>query len=135
MANIKLRSPAPLSIDRPQACFAFVHTLNSGDLNRATACFAREACLITPDATAIYGRGRIRPVLAQLIARRTEIAVESSTVLTAGDVALAHERWEVRSNGVEGSRLEQVFNSMLTLRRIEEKWKLAIVAPWGWASR
>lgn len=135
MTNIKLRSPDPVPLSRPQACFAFVHALNSGDLNRATACFAREACLITPDATAIYGRDRIRPVLAQLIARRTEIAVESSTVLTAGDVALAHERWEVRSNGVEGSRLEQIFSSMLTLRRIEERWKLAIVAPWGWANR
>lgn len=135
MTNIKLRSPDPVPLSRPQACFAFVHALNSGDLSRATACFSRDACLITPDATAIYGRDRIRPVLAQLIARRTEIAVESSTVLTAGDVALAHERWEVRSNGVEGSRLEQVFNSMLTMRRIEERWKLAIVAPWGWASR
>lgn len=133
VTNIKLRNPTPVSLNRPQACFAFVHALNSGDLNRATACFARDACLITPDATAIYGRDRIRPVLTQLIARHTEITVESSTVLTAGEVALAHEHWAVRSNGVEGSRLEQVFSAMLTLRRIEERWKLAIVAPWGWA--
>jgi ketosteroid isomerase-like protein len=126
---------APPPVDRPQACFAFVHTLNAGDLNRATACFARDACLITPDATAIYGRDRIRPILAQLIARRTEIAVESSTVLTAGDVALARERWAVRSNGVEGSRLEQTFSSTLILKRIEDRWKLAIVAPWGWVRR
>ena len=131
MTNIKLRNPTPVLLNRPQACFAFVHALNSGDLNRATACFARDACLITPDATAVYGRDRIRPVLTQLIARHTEIAVESSTVLTAGDVALAHEHWAVRSNGVEGSRLEQIFSAMLALRHIEERWKLAIVAPWG----
>jgi ketosteroid isomerase-like protein len=132
VTNIKLHNSVPAELNRPQACFAFVHTLNSGNLNRATACFARDSCLITPDATAVYGRDRIRPVLAQLIARRTEIAVESSTMLIAGDVALAHERWEVRSNGVEGSRLEQTFGAMLTLRYIEERWKLAIVAPWGW---
>ncbi len=116
---------------RPQACFSFVHTLNIGDLNMATACFARDACLITPDATAVYGRDRIRPVLAQLIARRTEIRVDSSSVVLAGDVALACERWTIRSVGVEGAHFEQALNPTLVLRRIEERWKLAIVAPWS----
>jgi ketosteroid isomerase-like protein len=104
--------------DRPQACFSFVHTLNSGDLNRATACFARDACLITPDATAIHGRDRIRSVLAQLIARRAEIRVESSNVIIAGDVALASERWTIRSIGVEGSRFDQALSPTLVLRRL-----------------
>jgi ketosteroid isomerase-like protein len=117
--------------DRPQACFAFVYSLNLGDLNRATACFSRDACLITPDATAVYGRDRIRPVLSQLIARRAEITVESSTVLTAGDVALASERWTLRSIAVEGSCFEQALSPTLVLRRIEERWKLALAAPWS----
>ena len=122
--------------NRPPASFAFAYSLNLGDLNRpVTVCFSRDACLITPDATAVHGRDRIRPILSQLIARRAEIEVESSTVLTAGDVAMASERWVVRSNGVEGSRIEQVFDSTLILKRIEEKWKLAIVAPWGWVRR
>lgn len=123
---------AERSIERPQACFAFVYALNLGDLNRATACFSRDACLITPDATAVHGRDRIRPVLSQLIARRTRIEVKSSTVLIAGDIALAGERWSIRSEGAEGSHLVQTSSSMLTLKRVEEKWKLAIVAPWGW---
>jgi ketosteroid isomerase-like protein len=118
-------------LNRPQACFAFVYSLNVGDLNRATACFARDACLITPDATAVHGRDRIRPVLAQLIARRAEIRVESSSVVIAGDVALAGERWTLRSIGVEGSRFEQALSPTLVLRRIEERWKLAIAAPWS----
>jgi ketosteroid isomerase-like protein len=122
-------------LGRPQACFAFVNSLNMGDLSQAVACFSRDACLITPDATAIYGRDRIRPILSQLIAKKAEIEVESSTVLTAGDVAMASERWVVSSNGVESSRIEQALNSTLILRRIEETWKLAIVAPWGWARR
>jgi len=130
---MKIRSSDSALLDRPQACFAFVHTLNSGDLNRATACFARDACLITPDATAIYGRDRIRPVLAQLIARRAEIRVESSNIVIAGDAALARERWTIRSNGVEGSRFEQALNPTLVLRHIEERWKLAVAAPWGLA--
>jgi ketosteroid isomerase-like protein len=129
---MKLQNATPVLPNRPQACFAFVHALNSGDLNRVTACFARDACLITPDATAVHGRDRIRPVLAQLIALRAEIRVESSNVIIAGDVAFACERWTIRSNGVEGAAFEQALSPILVLRHIEGRWKLAVAAPWGW---
>ncbi len=113
------------------ACLGFIRALNAADLVTATACFSREACLITPDATAVRGRQGIGAVLAQLIARRLEIRVEASHLLAAGDVTMARERWMVRSNGVEGSRLEQALSATLVLRLIEGEWKLAIVAPWG----
>lgn len=110
-----------------------MQAISIGDLDSATACFARDGCLITPDATAVYGRDRVRPLLAQLVARHTEIKVEFSNVVGRGDVVLAHERWKVRSGGDDGPRVEQTLNPTLVLRRIEAEWKLAIVAPWGWA--
>ena len=116
-----------------RACLPFVQALSLGDLDSATACFARDGCLITPDATSVHGRDRIRPLLAQLVARRTEIKVEFSNVVGAGGVVLAHERWKVRSGGVESPRIEQSLNATLVLRRVEAEWKLAIAAPWGWA--
>lgn len=115
-----------------RACLPFVQALSGGDLEGATACFARDGCLITPDATAIHGRDRIRPVLAQLVVRRTEIRVELSSAIVAGEVILAHERWRVRSGGPEGPLVEQALHPTLVLRRIEGEWKLAIAAPWGW---
>ena len=116
-----------------RGCLGFVRALSAGDLDAATACFARDACLITPDATAVHGRDRIRPLLAQLVARRTEIEVELSTVIGAGEVILASERWRVRSGaGEKAPRIEQVLDSTLVLRRVEAEWKLAIAAPWGW---
>lgn len=109
----------------------FVRALSSGDLDGAAACFTRDGCMVTPDATAVHGRERIRPLLAQLIARRAEIEVELSTVITAGDVMLANERWLFRSGGGDGMpRIEQSLDPTLVLHRIEGKWKLAIVAPW-----
>lgn len=110
-----------------------MQAVSIGDLDSATACFARDGCLITPDATAVHDRERIRPLLAQLIARRTEIRVELSNVVGAGDVLLARERWRVRSGGAECPRIEQTLEPALVLRRIEAEWKLAIAAPWGWA--
>lgn len=109
--------------------------LSAGKLEAATACFTRDACLITQDATAIHGRDRIRPLLAQLIARHAEIEVEFSNALIAGEVAFAQERWTVRMDGVEGSRFEQVCEPTLVMRWVEGHWKIGIAAPWGWKNR
>lgn len=119
---------------RGLTCLSLPELLSSGDLDAATACFAREACMLTQDATAIHTRERIRPVLAQLIARHTRIEVEQCCVLTAGDIALATERWTIAIDGTEGSRFEQSCKPTLILHRLEERWKLAVVAPWGWGS-
>jgi ketosteroid isomerase-like protein len=114
------------------ACPSFVRALGERDLGRACACFAREGCLITPDGTAIRGRERIRPLLAQLIARRTRIEVELSDVIASGDTALACERWTIHCDGVEGSRFAQIADPTMVLRRLGTEWKLEIAALWGW---
>lgn len=112
-------------------CLSFPALLSSGNLEAASACFARDACLLTQDATAIHTREHIRPLLAQLVARRTRIEVELSNVIVAGDVALVREQWTIEIDGVEGTRFEQASSPTLVLRRIEDHWKLALVAPWG----
>ena len=114
------------------ACRAFVRALSGGDLDGASACFARDGCLITPDATAVHGRDRIRPLLAQLIARRVEIEVELSSTVAGGGVALIQERWRLRAAGAGGARVEQILQATLTTARVEGEWKLLIAAPWGW---
>jgi ketosteroid isomerase-like protein len=106
--------------------------VNAGELDSAAACFARDGCLITPDATAIHGRESIRRVLAQMIVRQTEIDVELSTAVGAGAVVLIHQRWRIRSGEPTGERFEQIADAILILRQIEATWKLSIAAPWGY---
>lgn len=118
---------------RGVACLSFPELISVGNLDAASACFTRDACLITQDATAIHDREHIRPLLAQLIARRTRIGVEQSTLLPAGDVALVRERWTIQIDAAEGTRFEQSCSPTLILRHVEGQWKLALVAPWGWA--
>jgi len=113
-------------------CFrGFTLALGLGELDAATACFARDACLVTPDATAVRGRNSIRPVLAQLILVRTEFVDQVSSVLMVDDAALFRGRWAIRSNGVGRARFEQVTNPILVAQQIEAEWKLRIAAPWG----
>jgi len=127
MANASPPRPGP-----GNACLSFPRAVSAGDLDAAAACFARDGCLITPDATAIHGRESIRRVLAQMIGRQTEIEIELSTAVGAGEVVLIHQRWRIRSGGEAGGRLEQVADAMLILRRLEGAWKVSIAAPWGY---
>jgi ketosteroid isomerase-like protein len=131
---MKLQDAIPDHPDRARGQLGFARALGAGDLDAAAACFARDACLITPDATAVHGRERIRPLLAQLISREIEVDVELSNVVGGGDVVMATERWRVRL-GSGGARFAQTINPTLVLRQIESEWKLAIAAPWGWAER
>jgi ketosteroid isomerase-like protein len=115
-----------------QTIRAFVAAINAGDSQLATRAFAKDACLLTPDATAIAGREEIRPLLAQLIARQTQIEVLAGSLLIAGPLALGSERWRICSSGADEAVFEQLTSPALVLRWIEGAWKLAIAAPWGW---
>jgi ketosteroid isomerase-like protein len=100
-------------------------------LGVALECFAAQSCLVTPDATAISGRGAIGEILTQLISQRAEIAIETSGALIAGDLAFVNQRWRiVVGRGGEQAHLQEVA-PVLVLCRARSQWKFAIAAPWG----
>lgn len=109
---------------------AFAAALNAGRLEAATACFTRDACFVTPGATAVHGREEIRLLLAQMIARGMQIEIVSVADLQVGEVAVCRQRWTVRSRGADGDSCTQELDATLVLRRLESSWKLAIAAPW-----
>ncbi|HEU5061761.1 MAG TPA: nuclear transport factor 2 family protein [Solirubrobacterales bacterium] len=131
---MKLRSARVTPRLSAGACPGFARAINEGDLATAAACFARDGCLITPDATAVHGRDSIRTVLAQMVAGQTRILVEGSNAIKAGEVVFARERWRVRAGEPEGPSIEHTLSAVLILRWIEGAWKLTIAAPWGWAA-
>jgi ketosteroid isomerase-like protein len=124
--------PAAVRSSAKQISPAFAAALTAGDLEAASACFARDACLITPDATTIRGRDHIRAILFQLIAMRPTVHLEQRGMLIAGDVALGTETWRIRLNGLDPTPFAQTSDSTAVLRRVEGAWKLQIAAPWGW---
>lgn len=113
-------------------CLSLPRLLSVGDLDGAAACFARDGCLLTPDATAIHDRDHIRPVLAQLIARRARIEVEQGSTIVAGEVAFVHQRWLFEAPTESGERFAQKCEPALVLRELEGSWKISIAALWGW---
>ena len=127
-ASLTGTEPPLLTPERVPAAFAAA--LNAGQLQLATSCFTRDACLIAPGATAIHGREEIRALLAQMIDRASRIDIEFSTTVRAGDVAYSHQRWTLSSAAAEGERYLQALGPNLVLRRLEAEWKLAIAIPW-----
>jgi ketosteroid isomerase-like protein len=110
---------------------ALANSISRGDLDGAAHCFAKDACLITPDATAVRGREEIKPILHQLIVARSQIEVQESSVVLAGEVALGTEVWQVTSAGSEGSPFTRTLTPTMVMREIEGVWKLAVAMPWG----
>lgn len=110
---------------------AFADFISRGDLDAAASCFAKDACLLTPDSTVIRGREEIRPILRQMIAVGSRIEVQESSVVLAGEVALGTERWVVTSPGSEGEPFSRTLTPTMVLRQVEGIWKLAVAMPWG----
>jgi ketosteroid isomerase-like protein len=109
---------------------AFAASISRGDLDGAAYCFAKDACLVTPDATAVRGRDEIRPILHQLIVLESEIEVQESSILPAGEVALGTERWLITSPGSDAAPFTRSLTPMVVLRELEGVWKLAVALPW-----
>lgn len=110
---------------------ALAASISRGDLHAAAHCFTKDACLLTPDATAVRGREEIKPILHQLIAAGSKIEVQESSIVLAGEVALVTERWQVTSAGSEGSPFTRTLTPTMVMRQLEGVWKLAVAMPWG----
>ncbi|HEX7280143.1 MAG TPA: DUF4440 domain-containing protein [Solirubrobacterales bacterium] len=109
----------------------FADAINRGDLEAATNCFAKDACLLTPDATTVRGREEIRPILHQLIVSGARIEVQESSIVRAGEVALGSERWAFATAGAGDSPFIRTLNPTLVMRQLEGVWKLAVAMPWA----
>ncbi|HEX6455616.1 MAG TPA: DUF4440 domain-containing protein [Solirubrobacterales bacterium] len=114
-----------------EATRAFAASLTRGDLEGAAYCFAKDACLVTPDATAIRGREDIRPILHQLIVSGLRIEVQESSMVLAGEIAFGTERWLITTPGSEGRSFTRALTPTMVLRRLEGVWKLVVAMPWG----
>lgn len=113
------------------ACEALTRAINAADLDAALECFAPGGCLVGPDGTAAQGEQALRSSLAQLIEAGAQVQIELRGVLVAGEIALAHEHWQIAYAGVPDARLPQAPCPSLVMRLVEGEWRVAIAAPWG----
>jgi ketosteroid isomerase-like protein len=131
-AALALSPHAPARLRSPESALAaFAEAIGAGDLSAASGCLGRDACLVTPDSTAVRGREAIRPVLAQMILAGTRIEAEIAPLLVAGDLALGRGLWRTLLTDAMGAPYAQTSTSTVVLKKVEQDtWKLQILAPW-----
>lgn len=121
-----------VALEPPAAALkAFMEALAAGDLQGLSLHLCRDACFITRDATTIHGRERIVALLAQLESSGLRVSPRSMQAIPFADFALASARWTIRVPA-HPQPLLQTTEATLALARRESRWKLLLIAPWGW---
>ena len=80
----------------------------------------------------VTGLQAIRGALEQFAALKPRLRGEITKVLTAGDVALVQNRWQLEGTQPDGSPVEMRGHSADVLRHATDGgWRILIDNPWG----
>ena len=122
---MKASSPA-------QVIELFSEALNSGDVDGAMGLYEPEATFAPQPGQEVKGRDAIRAALDDFAALKPRLQGEISSVLTAGDVALVMNRWQLEGTQPDGAPVEMRGHSADVLRRAPDGgWRILIDDPWG----
>ena len=112
----------------------FTAALNGGNVEGAMALYEPDATFAPQPGEEVAGSDAIRTALEQLAAFEPQIRGELTRVLTAGDVALVMNRWQLEGTQADGTPVELRGHSADVLRRAPDGgWRILIDDPWGGA--
>jgi uncharacterized protein (TIGR02246 family) len=121
-----------MKAERPeQVIELFAASLNRGDVDAALTLYESDATFAPKPGEEVRGLVAIRDALRQFAALNPQLRGEITKVLTAGDVALVQNRWELRGTHPDGSQVELRGHSADVLRRAPDGWRIVIDDPWG----
>lgn len=122
-----------MTAERPeQVLELFAASLNRGDVDAAVTLYESEAAFAPHPGEEVTGLEAIRGALEQFAALKPRLHGEITRVLTAGDVALVQNRWQLEGTAPDGSPVEMRGHSADVLRRASDGgWRILIDDPWG----
>ena len=110
----------------------FAASLNRGDVDAAIRLYEPEAVFAPQPGEEVTGLEAIRDALQQFAALKPRLLGEITNVLTAGDVALVQNRWQLEGTQPDGDPVEMHGHSADVLRRASDgSWRILIDDPWG----
>jgi uncharacterized protein (TIGR02246 family) len=122
-----------MTAERPEEVIElFAAFLDRGDVDAATRLYESDAVFAPQPGEEVTGLEAIRDALQRFAALKPRLRGEITRVLTAGDVALVHNRWELEGIQPDGSPVEMRGHSADVLRRASDgSWRILIDDPWG----
>ena len=110
----------------------FTEALNGGDIEDAMSLYEPEATFAPQPGQEVKGHQAIRAALDLFTALKPRMHGEITNVLTAGDVALVMNRWQLEGTQPDGAPVEMRGHSADVLRRAPDGgWRILIDDPWG----
>jgi uncharacterized protein (TIGR02246 family) len=110
----------------------FAAALTSGDVDGAMALYEHDATFAPRPGEEVKGRAAIRSALDRFAALQPRLSGEVTKVMTAGDVALVMNRWQLEGVQPDGAPVSLRGHSADVVRRAPDgAWRILIDDPWG----
>jgi uncharacterized protein (TIGR02246 family) len=110
----------------------FTAALNGGDVDDAIALYEPDATFAPQPGEEVKGREAIRAALDLFMALKPRMAGTITRVMTAGDVALVMNRWQLEGTQADGAPIDMRGHSADVIRRTPDgDWRILIDDPWG----
>ena len=110
----------------------FAQALNGGDVDGAMTLYEPDATFAPQPGEEVSGSEAIRAALERFVALSPRMHGEITKVLSAGDVALVMNRWQLEGTQPDGAPVEMRGHSADVLRRAPDGgWRILIDDPWG----
>ena len=111
---------------------AFARALADGEIDRALGLWLEDAAILGAAGEALRGREAIGGALRALVDNGTEVEIELTRTITAGDVAIGLGTLTLSGSGAGGEPFRQRSASAVVYSRgADGCWRIAIDAPWG----
>jgi uncharacterized protein (TIGR02246 family) len=110
----------------------FEFHLNAGEVEKVVALYEPGACFVADTGETLFGRDRIREVLARLIEQKTQLSSQVRQVVALEDVAVLYTNFDGTTVDGSGHLVDFMSRAIEVLRRQQDgSWKLIIGDPNG----
>ena len=110
----------------------FVDAYNAGDLDGLMALYEQDAAVVPEPGQIVMGTEGIRNVLTGFLALKGKIAINTSTVVPADELALLHGEWTLQGTGPDGNAVELAGRASEVVRRQPDgSWRYVIDNPYS----
>jgi uncharacterized protein (TIGR02246 family) len=122
-----------MSASSPEAlAAAFGAAVNAGDVPAALELWIDDPAIVQADGQLLRGRDAIATALHALVDHGASVNIEVSRVLSAGETAIATGKLTISGKDADGAPFTQHSQSVVVYSRgADDRWRIAIDAPWG----
>lgn len=105
----------------------FAQAFNSGNADAVLALYESGAAMVPAPGQVVTGKEGLRSALAGFLATRGKIDISTESVVSAGDLAVLHARWNLTGMGPDGKPLSMSGRSTEVVRRQRDGTWLYVV--------